>query len=317
LAVGGLMVLGGELAMAKSVTCTMASLERTVELRYETPGDAVPCEVRYAKPTEGIDEQVLWRAEREAGYCEARFGEFLDKLRGFGWSCGAATGGWLRMRREGRVGLLARVPGLIIIAVGLALLLDNLDVGGSPWRFFPSVITVIGVWALARTGFLQPIGPLVLIAVGVAVQLSILDEVPDGIRSAIWPVVVILVGLMLIFWRSSRGHATSDGGTSYVAVFHGVQDRVTGPLGQLQATSIFGSVELDLREARIEQAPAIIDVSCMFGGVDIRLPPDAAVENDVLALFGGVEDKRPATGSDETAINLRGTAIFGGLRLQD
>ncbi|MDE0191481.1 MAG: hypothetical protein OXQ90_09000 [Gammaproteobacteria bacterium] len=91
LAVGGLVVLGSELAMAKSVTCTMATLERTVELRYETPGDAVPCEVRYAKPTEGIDEQVLWRAEHEAGYCEARFGEFVDKLRGFGWSCSAAT----------------------------------------------------------------------------------------------------------------------------------------------------------------------------------------------------------------------------------
>lgn len=91
LALGGVIFLGGEVAMAKSVTCTMASLERTVELRYETPGDAVPCEVRYAKPTEGIDEQVLWRAEREAGYCEARFGEFVDKLRGFGWSCGTAT----------------------------------------------------------------------------------------------------------------------------------------------------------------------------------------------------------------------------------
>ena len=91
LAVGGLVMLGGELAMAKSVTCTMATLERTVELRYETPGDAVPCEVRYAKPTEGIDEQVLWRAEHESGYCEARFGEFVDKLRGFGWSCSETT----------------------------------------------------------------------------------------------------------------------------------------------------------------------------------------------------------------------------------
>ena len=90
--VGGLMVLGGEVAVAKSVTCTMASLERTVELRYETPGDALPCEVRYAKPTEGTDEQVLWRAEREAGYCEARFGEFVDKLRGFGWSCNEVVG---------------------------------------------------------------------------------------------------------------------------------------------------------------------------------------------------------------------------------
>lgn len=92
IAVGGLIVLGGELAMAKSVACTMASLERTVELRYDNPGDAVPCEVRYAKPAEGVAEQVLWRAEREAGYCEARFGEFVDKLRGLGWSCGERLG---------------------------------------------------------------------------------------------------------------------------------------------------------------------------------------------------------------------------------
>ncbi len=207
--------------------------------------------------------------------------------------------------------------GLVIIAVGLALLLDNLDIGGSPWRYFPSVIILIGLWALARTGFRQPTGPLLLIAVGVAVQLSILDEVPDGVRSATWPVLVIFFGLLLIFWRTSRGRTTPDGGANYVAVFHGVQDRVNGPLGQLQATSIFGSVELDLREASIDHPPATIDVSCLFGGVDIRLPPDAAVQNDVLALFGGVEDKRPATGSDAIAINLRGTAIFGGLRLQD
>jgi len=90
--VGGVVALGGELAVANSVTCTMASLERTVELRYENPGDAVPCEVRYAKPTEGSGEQVLWRAENQAGYCEARFDEFLDKLRGFGWSCGEPVG---------------------------------------------------------------------------------------------------------------------------------------------------------------------------------------------------------------------------------
>lgn len=207
--------------------------------------------------------------------------------------------------------------GLIIIAVGLALLLDNLDVGGSPWRFFPSVITVIGVWALARTGFRQPIGPLVLIVVGVAVQLSILDEVPEGVRSAIWPVLVILVGILLIFWRSSRGRAALDGGASHVGVFHGVQDRVNGPLRRLQATAVFGSVELDVREARIDQPPATIDVSCLFGGIDIRLPSNVAVQNDVLALFGSVEDKRRTSGADAVTINLRGTIIFGGLRLKD
>ena len=87
----GLAALGSELAVAKTVTCTMASLERTVELRYESAGVSVPCEVRYAKPSEGEGEQVLWRAEHEAGYCEARFDEFVDKLTGFGWSCGPAS----------------------------------------------------------------------------------------------------------------------------------------------------------------------------------------------------------------------------------
>ena len=87
LAVCGLIALGGEFAWAKTVTCTMTSLERTVELRYESPGEAVPCEIGYSKPSEELGEQVLWRAENEAGYCEARFEEFVDKLRGFGWSC--------------------------------------------------------------------------------------------------------------------------------------------------------------------------------------------------------------------------------------
>ena len=87
LAVCGLIALGGEFAWAKTVTCTMTSLERTVELRYESPGEAVPCEIGYSKPSQELGEQILWRAENEAGYCEARFEEFVDKLRGFGWSC--------------------------------------------------------------------------------------------------------------------------------------------------------------------------------------------------------------------------------------
>lgn len=91
LMVAALAALGCEWALAKTVECTMGSLERAVELAYDVPGQAVPCEVRYAKPTEGFGWEVLWRAERESGYCEARFDEFVDKLRGLGWSCGAGT----------------------------------------------------------------------------------------------------------------------------------------------------------------------------------------------------------------------------------
>ena len=85
------LILGSD-AMAQSLVCTNGSLERLVELRRDIPGEAVPCSIVYTKPTEGVAEQVLWRAENEEGYCEARFEEFADKLSGWGWSCAEAAG---------------------------------------------------------------------------------------------------------------------------------------------------------------------------------------------------------------------------------
>ena len=90
-AVAVLVVLGSD-AMAQSLVCTNDSLERLVELKYDNPGEAVPCSIVYSKPTEGVPEQVLWRAQNEEGYCEARFEEFVDKLSGWGWSCAAESG---------------------------------------------------------------------------------------------------------------------------------------------------------------------------------------------------------------------------------
>lgn len=82
----------GSNAMAQSLVCTNGSLERLVELKPDNPGEAVPCSIVYTKPTEGVGEQVLWRAENEEGYCEARFEEFVEKLSGWGWSCAQETG---------------------------------------------------------------------------------------------------------------------------------------------------------------------------------------------------------------------------------
>ena len=68
--------------------CTQGDLTRRVEVVYET-GVTVPCEVHYFKDTEAPGErQTLWRALNEEGYCEAKAGEFVDKLSDWGWDCG-------------------------------------------------------------------------------------------------------------------------------------------------------------------------------------------------------------------------------------
>jgi hypothetical protein len=73
--------------------CVNGDLVRRVEIVYET-GSAVPCVVHYYKETEapGVPE-VLWRADSQSGYCEGRTQAFVEQLRGWGWTCTAATAG--------------------------------------------------------------------------------------------------------------------------------------------------------------------------------------------------------------------------------
>ena len=88
-----LLVLMSPLAAAQDATgyeCSLDEVTRRVQIYYET-GSTVPCEVQYLKDNEMPGErQVLWRAQNEEGYCEARAAEFVEKLRGMGWTCWAA-----------------------------------------------------------------------------------------------------------------------------------------------------------------------------------------------------------------------------------
>jgi len=72
--------------LANPTQCSYGQLTRSIEVVYAHPGQAVPCEVIYNKSMESSVE-TLWRADSEAGYCEARAQALIDKLAGFGWRC--------------------------------------------------------------------------------------------------------------------------------------------------------------------------------------------------------------------------------------
>lgn len=69
---------------ADNYTCTQGGVERSIKIIYQTPGQAVPCEVQYTK--DGISKS-LWAAQNSAGYCEEQAQAFADKLSGMGWAC--------------------------------------------------------------------------------------------------------------------------------------------------------------------------------------------------------------------------------------
>jgi hypothetical protein len=83
-------MLAGSPAAADTIRCEVGADVRTVQVVYSDPGQPVPCEVIYGKHTAGTLE-TLWRADHEAGYCEAQARSFVSRLEGFGFRCTAAT----------------------------------------------------------------------------------------------------------------------------------------------------------------------------------------------------------------------------------
>ena len=73
-------------AYADSWNCSHDDLVREVIIEYPQ-GGSLPCDVVYKKQTEGVEDQVLWSAENEEGYCEDRARELVATLESSGWVC--------------------------------------------------------------------------------------------------------------------------------------------------------------------------------------------------------------------------------------
>ena len=71
----------------RKTMCTYAKDTRIIEVVYKTD-KPVPCEVQYTKSS---GTKTLWRANNKAGYCENKAAEFVEKQRGWGWSCELVT----------------------------------------------------------------------------------------------------------------------------------------------------------------------------------------------------------------------------------
>jgi hypothetical protein len=82
---------GFAFAQGAETACTYGDMVRRVVIMSE-PGASVPCEVHYFKDSEAPGEdQVLWSASSQAGYCEEKAAEMVARLEGWGWDCGAAA----------------------------------------------------------------------------------------------------------------------------------------------------------------------------------------------------------------------------------
>ncbi len=206
--------------------------------------------------------------------------------------------------------------GILLIVVGILFLGRNMDWWDFSiffdgwWTLFlivPSVISLVRREGIG-TSFL-------ILALGVLMLLACQDVIE---WSTIWkifvPLIIIVIGLSIIFAnRKVKGKEIKANAKEYVAIFSGVDEVINKIESDFKITSIFGGVELDMRDVKLD-SDLVIDCFTLFGGIDIKLPKDVKVEVNGLPIFGGVENKYRNHDAKVT-VYINHTTIFGGVDL--
>jgi Domain of unknown function (DUF1707)/Cell wall-active antibiotics response 4TMS YvqF len=87
----------------------------------------------------------------------------------------------------------------------------------------------------------------------------------------------------------------------------------------LETINVFGGTELDLREAVLPAREISIRAICVFGGVDITVPPEMHVIDTGWALLGGREippDTDESAEPDAPVLRISGLSVLGGMSVR-
>jgi predicted membrane protein len=191
-----------------------------------------------------------------------------------------------------------------MIALGTLFLLGNLDIIAIRWYdlIFPSILIAIGIRILIPSKYFKS-------------KKFIFDTKKDD--------VIIDNEIKSGFSKTFNYQGSSDEDIiENYNIFSGFETNITsqnfkgGEIG-----SIFGGSEIDLRQAKLHNNKAKLEVYAIFGGVDIIVPENWKVKVKGAPIFGGVDNKTNHDSSldqeNTPLIIIDAYAIFGGIDIKN
>lgn len=212
---------------------------------------------------------------------------------------------------------------LIFILIGVLIVLSNVNVG-FVLNFWYSLLAIFALGDLIgnrRINFLNA----GLFLVGIFLILA--DNIP-ALKvycnfSYLAALIFILIGLNLLIgngrkcpvWRKNIPSKESGTHFEISAVFSGQKERFDGfNYSSGTAVAVFGGAELDLTGTEISPEGLYLDVTAVFGGINIYVSQEWRVDKSAcLGIFGGVSLKNDLGNEKNAVLYLRGQAIFAGI----
>lgn len=214
---------------------------------------------------------------------------------------------------------------LIFILIGILIVLSNVNMGFvlNFWYGLLAIFALSDLIGNRRINFLN-VG---LFAVGIFLILA--DNIPSLTVycnfSYLAALIFILIGLNLLIgnrgkhpvWRKNISNKEDGTHFEISAVFSGRKERYDGfNYSSGTAVAVFGSAELDLTGIEVNPEGLYLDVTAVFGGIEIYVPQQWRVDKSAcLGVFGGVSVKNDLGNDKNTVLYLRGQAIFAGVEI--
>ncbi len=221
--------------------------------------------------------------------------------------------------------------GIVLVGIGAVLFLEKMGYFIPGWILtWKMLLIAIGIYVGARHLF-RGFGWLIPILIGL---LFLADDFIPGfsIRPFIWPIVIVIIGLFMIFrpkrrfnyhgWHNKWRHKHHRFHQRHQGFHHPVewqqQDNYSGNQGSTEerldavvvfgstkkniiskdfkggeVTCVFGGVEINLSQADIT-GKVTLELNQVFGAIKLIIPPHWQVHPDETVTFmGGIEDRRP------------------------
>lgn len=211
--------------------------------------------------------------------------------------------------------------GLSFLFIGFGILLHQMNVIDLPHLLsigWPLILIFIGIIQLIKRTSTSAVSGILFLFVGI---FFLVDQwFGLNVIDYLWPILLIAVGLLIIFTRSRAKHAVHDENRidSFV-LLSGAEIRSQAPhFHGGSVTTVLGGADIDLRDAVFAE-DAKLDVTCVLGGVSIKVPQHVQVELSGFPVMGGWEDQTRTNGTDEeiVVLHVNCLTILGGAEISN
>jgi predicted membrane protein len=230
---------------------------------------------------------------------------------------------------------------LLLIGFGALTLLSNFyafrveDI----WQYlWPAALILIGLSSLIKNRQLQIFSLILLVIGGLFFlrALRILDISNQQIWSYIWPSVLILLGLNVLFTRESRRihvqvsdnsddttkkvndkHRSSSNQGTYNVIMGGISERVDSQeFKQCTVNSVMGAADIDFSNIYWETGSAYLELNALMGAIECIVPTGVKLEINGTPIAAGFENNAISQDDSERTLKISYTAILGGIELK-